>query len=71
MTAYTKSALEISQGGCDGRSDCSRGEVITEHVVEKQVVAAAGNFPILRKTNYYDWAALMHMMLQARAFGMR
>jgi hypothetical protein len=27
----------------------------------------AGNFPILRKTNYYDWAALMHVMLQARS----
>jgi hypothetical protein len=26
---------------------------------------AAGNFPILMKTNYYDWATLMHVMLQA------
>jgi hypothetical protein len=27
---------------------------------------AAGNFPILMKTNYYDWATLMHVMLQAQ-----
>jgi hypothetical protein len=49
-----------------GRSERSRGEVIVERVTEKQVVAAAGNFPILTKTSYYDWAALMRMMLQAR-----
>jgi hypothetical protein len=46
-----------------GRSEHGRGEVIIEQVVEKQVVAAAGNFPILTKTNYYDWAALMRVML--------
>jgi hypothetical protein len=45
-----------------GRSERGRGEV----VVEKQVVEAAGNFPILTKTNYYDWAALVRVMLQAR-----
>jgi hypothetical protein len=48
------------------RSERGRGEVIVERVVEKQVVVAAGNFPILTKTSYYDWAALMRMMLQAR-----
>jgi hypothetical protein len=26
-------------------------------------VAPGGNFPVLTKTNYYDWAALMHVML--------
>jgi hypothetical protein len=31
----------------------------------------AGNFPVLTKMNYYDWAALMLMMLQARACGTR
>jgi hypothetical protein len=49
-----------------GRSERGRGEVIVERIIEKQVVVAAGNFPILTKTNYYDWAALMHVMLQAR-----
>jgi hypothetical protein len=29
-------------------------------------VSPAGNFPVLTKTNYYDWAALMRVMLQAR-----
>jgi hypothetical protein len=29
-------------------------------------VAPAGNFPVLTNTNYYDWAALMRVMLQAR-----
>jgi hypothetical protein len=47
-------------------SEHGHGEVIVERVVEKQVVAVAGKFPILTKTNYYNWAALMHMMLQAR-----
>jgi hypothetical protein len=49
-----------------GRSEHGHGEVIVERVVEKQVVAVAGKFPILTKTNYYNWAALMRMMLQAR-----
>jgi hypothetical protein len=35
-----------------------------ERVVER--VAPAGNFLVLSKTNYYDWAALMRVMLQAR-----
>jgi hypothetical protein len=38
--------------------------VVVERVVER--VAPAGNFPVLSKTNYYDWAALMRVMLQAR-----
>jgi cyclopropane fatty-acyl-phospholipid synthase-like methyltransferase len=29
-------------------------------------VASAGNFSVLTKTNYYDWTALMRVMLQAR-----
>jgi uncharacterized membrane protein YgcG len=40
-----------------------------ERVVERvasERVAPAGNFSVLTKTNYYDWAALMHVMLQAR-----
>jgi hypothetical protein len=49
-----------------GRSERGRGEVVIERVVEKQVIAVADNFPILMKTNYYDWAALMRVMLQAR-----
>jgi hypothetical protein len=42
-----------------------RQEVVVERVVER-IPPAAGNFPVLTKTNYYDWAALMRVMLQAR-----
>jgi hypothetical protein len=34
--------------------------------VVERIPPAAGNFPVLTKTNYYDWAALMRVMLQAR-----
>jgi uncharacterized membrane protein YgcG len=34
--------------------------------VASERVAPARNFPVLTKTNYYDWAALMCVMLQAR-----
>jgi hypothetical protein len=46
-------------GRC-GRSERRWSEVVVEGV------APAGNFPVLTKSNYYDWAALMHVMLQAR-----
>jgi hypothetical protein len=35
-----------------------------ECVVER--AAPVSNFPILSKTNYADWAAVMRVMLQAR-----
>jgi hypothetical protein len=44
-------------------------EIVVEWVVERvasERVAPLGNFPVLTKTNYYDWAALMRVMLQAR-----
>jgi hypothetical protein len=44
-------------------------EIIVEQVVERvtsERVVPAGNFPVLTKTNYYDWATLMRVMLQAR-----
>jgi hypothetical protein len=46
------------------RSERRRSEVIVERIVERAVLA--GNFPVLTKTKYYDWAALMPVMLQAR-----
>jgi hypothetical protein len=52
-----------------GRSERRTSEIVVERVVERVVlerVAPTGNFPVLTKTNYYDWAALMHVMLQAR-----
>jgi hypothetical protein len=52
-----------------GRSECRMSEIVVERVVERVVserVAPAGNFSVLTKTNYYDWAALMRVMLQAR-----
>jgi hypothetical protein len=52
-----------------GRSGRHTSEIVIERVVEcvaSECVAPAGNFPVLTKTNYYDWAALMHVMLQAR-----
>jgi hypothetical protein len=49
--------------GRRGRSE-RQHEVIVERIVER--AAPAGNFPVLTKTNYYNWAALMHVMLQER-----
>jgi hypothetical protein len=37
---------------------------VAEWVVES--TTSAWNFPVLTKMNYYDWAALMRVMLQAR-----
>ncbi|KAG8082876.1 hypothetical protein GUJ93_ZPchr0014g46611 [Zizania palustris] len=39
-------------------------QVIIERIVDRST--PAGNFPILTKSNYHDWAALMRVMLQAR-----
>jgi hypothetical protein len=39
-------------------------EVIVEWVIER--VVPSGNFSILTKANYFEWAALMRVMLQAR-----
>jgi hypothetical protein len=44
-------------------------EIVVEQVVERvtsERVTPAGNFPVLTKTNYYNWAALMRVMLQER-----
>jgi hypothetical protein len=43
----------------------SRSERQPEAIVERIVEWAApvGNFLVLMKTNYYDWAALMRVML--------
>jgi uncharacterized membrane protein YgcG len=52
-----------------GRTERRTSEIIVEQVMEcvtSERVAPAGNFPVLTKTNYYDWAALMRVMLQAR-----
>ena len=52
-----------------GRTERRMSEIVVEWVVERvasEHVAPTGNFPVLTKTNYYDWAALMHVMLQAR-----
>jgi hypothetical protein len=38
--------------------------VIVKHVVER--ATSARNFLVLMKMNYYDWATLMWVMLQAR-----
>jgi hypothetical protein len=46
------------------RSGRRMSEIIIEQVVER--VTPTGNFPVLTKTNYYDWAALIHVMVQAR-----
>jgi hypothetical protein len=32
----------------------------------ERAAPAGGNFSVLMKTNYYEWAALMRIMLQAR-----
>jgi hypothetical protein len=52
-----------------GRSERRTSEIVVERVVKRVAskrVAPARNFPVLTKTNYYDWAALMRVMLQAR-----
>jgi hypothetical protein len=52
-----------------GRTERCTSEIVVERVMERvasERVAPAGNFPVLTKTNYYDWAALMRVMLQAR-----
>jgi hypothetical protein len=52
------------------RTERHTSEIVVERVVERvtsERVAPAGNFPMLTKTNYYDWAALMRVMLQARS----
>jgi hypothetical protein len=46
--------------GRRGRSE-RQPEVVVERIVER--AAPAGNFPVLMKTNYYEWAALMRLML--------
>jgi uncharacterized membrane protein YgcG len=50
--------------GRRSRSERCRQEVIIERIIERAV--SAWNFLILSKTNYYDWVAIMHVMLQAR-----
>jgi hypothetical protein len=50
--------------GWRNRSECRRSEVVIERIVER--AALAGNFLLLSKTNYYDWVALMRVMLLAR-----
>jgi hypothetical protein len=52
-----------------GRTERRTFEIVIEWVMERVVserVAPAGNFSVLTKTNYYDWAALICVMLQAR-----
>jgi hypothetical protein len=52
-----------------GRSRHRTSKIVVEWVVEHvtpERVAPTGNFPVLMKTNNYDWATLMHVMLQAR-----
>jgi hypothetical protein len=52
-----------------GRSERRTSEIVVERVVERvtsERVASAGNFPVLTEINYYDWTALMRVMLQAR-----
>jgi hypothetical protein len=46
------------------RTERRTSEIVVERVMER--VVPAGNFPVLTKTNYYDWATLMRVMLQAR-----
>jgi hypothetical protein len=47
--------------GCSPPRRARTGRVIVERVVER--VALVSNFPIPSKTNYADWAAVMHVML--------
>jgi hypothetical protein len=52
-----------------GRTERRTSEIIVERVMERvasECIAPPGNFPVLIKTNYYDWAALMRVMLHAR-----
>ncbi|WVZ83370.1 hypothetical protein U9M48_030528 [Paspalum notatum var. saurae] len=49
-------------GGSGGGGGNSGGLVI--HWVTKEI-SSSGSFPTLTKTNYYDWAVLMRVMLQA------
>jgi hypothetical protein len=49
-----------------GRTERCTSEIVVERVVERvtsERVAPVGNFPVLTKTNYYDWPALMRVML--------
>jgi hypothetical protein len=49
-----------------GRSERRTSEIIIERVMEhvaSERVAPVGNFLVLTKTNYYDWATLMRIML--------
>jgi hypothetical protein len=51
------------------RTERRTSEIVVERVVERvtsERVAPPRNFPVLTKTNYYDWAALMRVMLQVR-----
>jgi hypothetical protein len=50
--------------GCSPPRRARTGHVVMECVVER--AAPVSNFPILSKTNYADWAAVMRVMLQAR-----
>jgi hypothetical protein len=47
--------------GRRSRSERCRQEVIIERIIERAV--SAWNFLVLSKTNYYDWVAIMHVML--------
>jgi hypothetical protein len=49
-----------------GRTERCTSKIVVERVMEhvaSEHVAPAGNFPVLIKTNYYDWVALMRVML--------
>jgi hypothetical protein len=49
-----------------GRSERGHGEVIVSASSRSKSLWWLATFPILTNTNYYDWAALMCVMLQAR-----
>jgi uncharacterized membrane protein YgcG len=54
---------------CRGRIERRTSEIIVERVMERvasECIGPAGNFSVLTKTNYYDWAALRRIILQAR-----
>jgi hypothetical protein len=55
-------------GQCS-RSECRKSEVAIERIVEQDT--PVGNFLVLTKINYYDWAALMHVMSRQGACGLR
>jgi hypothetical protein len=49
------------------RGNCGHDfECVFKHVVVERL-APSGNYLILTKTNYHDWATLMSVMLQARS----